>query len=105
MMVVLATTMQLTPGVQVEAFVAPSSATTAAVNEWLTSNGLTASSISPAGDMLAFSIPVSQANQLLAADFTVFTHQATGEQTIRTLSYSVPAALTSHIQFVHPTTA
>ncbi|KAF8488528.1 family S53 protease [Gautieria morchelliformis] len=90
---------------EVEAFVAPSSATTDAVNEWLSSNGLTASPISPAGDMLAFSIPVSKANQLFAADFTLFTDQATGEQAIRTLSYSVPAALTSHIQFVHPTTA
>ncbi|KAF8531378.1 subtilisin-like protein [Gautieria morchelliformis] len=90
---------------EVEAFVAPSSATATAVNEWLSSNGLTASPVSPAGDMLSFSLPVSKANELLAADFAIFTHQATGEQTIRTLSYSVPAALANHIEFVHPTTA
>ncbi|KAF8488535.1 family S53 protease-like protein [Gautieria morchelliformis] len=90
---------------EVETFVAPSSDTTTAVNEWLSSNGLTASPISPAGDMLAFSIPVSKANQLFAADFILFTHQATGEQTIRTLSYSIPSVLQNHIAFVHPTTA
>ena len=55
--------------------------------------------------MLGFSIPVSKANELFAADFSVFTHQATGEQAIRTLSFSIPSALTSHVEFVHPTTA
>jgi tripeptidyl-peptidase-1 len=87
----------------VEEFVAPSSDTTAAVNEWLTSNGLKASPISPAGDWLGFSIDVKKANDLLDADFSVFTHQATGKQTIRTLSYSIPAALKGHIELVHPT--
>jgi tripeptidyl-peptidase I len=90
---------------QVEAFVAPSSDTVSAVTEWLSANGLKASPVSPAGDIVSFSVPVSQANKMLNADFSVFTDQATGEQAIRTLSYSVPAALTNHIQFIHPTTA
>jgi tripeptidyl-peptidase I len=90
---------------QVGAFVAPTSDTTTAVNQWLSSNGLTASPISPAGDMLGVSIPVSMANELFAADFSVFTHQATGEQTIRTLSFSIPASIKSRIEFIHPTTA
>lgn len=93
------------PELQVEAFVAPSSDTTSAVNEWLSANGLKASPISPAGDILSFSIPVSQANTLFDAAFSVFTHEATGKQAIRTLSYSLPSVLTNHIQFVHPTTA
>ena len=75
------------------------------MNQWLSSNGLTASPVSPAGDMLGFSIPVSRANELFAADFSVFTHQATGEQAIRTLSFSIPSTLMSHIEFIHPTTA
>ena len=89
---------------QVEAFVAPSSQTSTAINEWLSSGGLKAFPISPAGDMLEFSIPVWKANELFAADFSEFTHQATGEQVIRTLSYSVPASLSNHIEFIHPTT-
>jgi len=90
---------------EVEAFVTPSSETTAALNQWLSANGLAASPISPSGNMLGLSIPVSKANELFAADFSVFTHQATGEQSIRTLSFSIPSGLTSHIEFVHPTTA
>ncbi len=74
-----------------------------AVNAWLSENSISATTISPAGDWLAFEIPVSKANELLDADFTVFQHTETGDQSIRTLSYSVPSDLTSHIELVHPT--
>jgi len=90
---------------EVEAFVAPSSESTTAVNEWLAANDLTASPISPAGDWISFSIDVQKANELFDADFSTFTHQATGTQTIRTLSYSIPASLKDHIELVHPTIA
>jgi tripeptidyl-peptidase I len=90
---------------QVEVFVAPSSDTMTAVNEFLSANSLKASPVSPAGDIVSFSVPVAQANKIFNADFSVFTHQASGEKAIRTLSYSVPAALKNHIQFIHPTTA
>jgi tripeptidyl-peptidase-1 len=91
--------------VQVEAFVAPTSGTTAAVNEFLATNNIKATVASPAGDWLSFSIPVSQANNLFNADFTVFTHEATGKQAIRTLSYSIPSSLKGMIDFIHPTVA
>ena len=48
-------------------------------------------------------MPVSTANHLLDADFSVFTHPATGKQTIRTLSYSIPSNLAKHLSLVHPT--
>jgi tripeptidyl-peptidase I len=95
----------LMTNLQVEAFVSPSSDTMTAVNEFLSANGLKASPVSPAGDIVSFSVPVSQANEMFNADFSVFIHQASGEQTIRTLSHSVPSVLTNHIQFIHPTTA
>ena len=63
------------------------------MNEWLTANGLTATTISPAGDWIAVSMPVSQASSLFDAEFSVFTHQETGQQSVRTLAYSIPAAL------------
>lgn len=90
--------------VQVEAFVAPKPESVTAVKDWLSSNGLTATTISPAGDWLSVSVPVSKANSLLGAHFSVFTDQNTGTQAVRTLSYSIPASLQGHIQLIHPTT-
>lgn len=89
--------------VQVEQLVAPSATSVAAVNAWLTENGLTAQTISPAGDWLAFEVPVSQANELFDADFSVFTHDESGLQAVRTLAYSIPAELQGHLDLVHPT--
>ncbi|KAH9830915.1 family S53 protease-like protein [Rhodofomes roseus] len=86
------------------AFLSPSSESLEAVNAWLNENNLTAQSISPAGDWLAISVPVSQANEMLDADFSVFTHEATGVQSIRALQYSIPTDLAGHLQLVHPTT-
>lgn len=83
---------------------APTSDTVSLVNEWLSSNDITADTISPAGDWLQFSVPISKANSLLAANFQVFTHEDTGKQFIRTLSYSIPAVLEGHVDVVHPTT-
>ncbi|KAI0661205.1 family S53 protease [Cubamyces menziesii] len=88
---------------EVEKFVAPSPDSVAAVNAWFAENGIEAKSISPAGDWLSFSIPVSQANELLGADFSVFTHQETGQTSVRTLSYSIPSDLQGHVDLVHPT--
>lgn len=75
----------------------------AAVNDFLTANGLTSNVISPAGDWLSVSVPVSKANQLFGAEFSVFTKQSTGQQTIRTLSYAIPESLKGHIELIHPT--
>ncbi|KAI0329229.1 family S53 protease [Cubamyces sp. BRFM 1775] len=89
---------------EVEAFVAPKPETVSAVTEWLKENDVDATTASPAGDWLSFSIPVSKANALFDADFTVFNHTATGTTSIRTLSYSIPADLQGKLDFVHPTT-
>ncbi|KAI0795785.1 family S53 protease [Abortiporus biennis] len=88
---------------EVEKFVAPKPETVTAVNQWLSENGLTAKTISPAGDWLSFDVPVSQASELLDADFSVFKHLDTGDESIRTLAYSIPSDLADHIELVHPT--
>ncbi|KAF8516711.1 family S53 protease-like protein [Hysterangium stoloniferum] len=90
---------------EVEAFVAPSPETTSAVQDFFAANKIKATTTSPAGDWLSFSIPVSQANDLFDADFTVFTHKETGTQAIRTLTYSIPSSLKEKIDFIHPTIA
>ncbi|KAJ3551202.1 hypothetical protein NM688_g4844 [Phlebia brevispora] len=88
---------------ETESFVAPSPKTVDAVNTWLSQAGLNASKITPTGDWLSINIPVGTANELFDADFSVFTHSATGTQTVRTLQYSIPSKLVGHLDFVHPT--
>lgn len=88
---------------EVEAFVAPTPETVSVVNAWLSENGISATTISPAGDWLAFSIPVSKANELLDTEFSEFKHLDTGDTSVRTLAYSIPADLQGHVDLVHPT--
>lgn len=83
----------------------PTSETTSLVDEWLSGNGISSKVISPAGDWLQISLPVSKASELLDAEFGTFTNEETGEQAVRTLSYSIPASLQGHIDLVHPTVA
>jgi tripeptidyl-peptidase I len=88
---------------QVNALVAPTTQTAEKVNEWLTEHGLTATPLTDAGDWLSVQVPISKANEMFDADFSVFTHSTTQKKTIRTLSYSIPESLKGHIDVVHPT--
>ncbi|KAH9896586.1 family S53 protease-like protein [Cubamyces lactineus] len=83
---------------------APNPDSVDAVNAWLAEHGLNASSVTPAGDWLELNMNVSKANTLLAANFSRFTHGSSGLETVRTLSYSIPAGLKGHVDLVHPTT-
>ena len=75
------------------------------MNAWLKENDIAAQTISSTGEWLAFEVPVSKANELFDADFSIFTHTDTGVEAVRTLSYSIPTDLQGHIDLVHPTTA
>ncbi|CAL1707451.1 unnamed protein product [Somion occarium] len=88
---------------EVDKFVAPKPETVDAVNAWLAENGLTATKLTSAGDWLSFEVPVSKASELLDADFSVFKHEETGSETVRTLAYSIPADLKDHVELIHPT--
>ncbi|KAI0806616.1 family S53 protease [Fomes fomentarius] len=88
---------------EVQQLVAPKKESVDAVNAWLQENDITGTTISSTGDWIALEIPVSKANELFDADFSVFTHEETGKQAIRTLSYSIPAELQGHLDLVHPT--
>lgn len=88
---------------QVAKFVAPKTDSANAVDAWLSENGLNATVISPAGDWLSIELPVSKANKLISADYSIFTHEGTGMQTIRTLSYAIPSDLIGHLDLIHPT--
>ncbi|KAI0644035.1 family S53 protease-like protein [Trametes meyenii] len=90
---------------EVNAFMAPKAESASAVKAWLKDNDIKTTKVSSAGDWLTISIPVSKASELLDAEFSVFNHTPTGRTSIRTLSYSIPADLRGHLEFVHPTTA
>ncbi|KAJ4467466.1 subtilisin-like protein [Lentinula edodes] len=90
---------------QVESFAAPTTETVQAVTEWLTSFNITSTPITPAGDWIKFDVPVSTANQLLQAEFSIFNHTESGQTSVRTLAYSIPSDLQAHVKVVHPTTS
>ncbi|EKM58720.1 uncharacterized protein PHACADRAFT_90318 [Phanerochaete carnosa HHB-10118-sp] len=77
--------------------------TASAVNAWLTQAGVNAIPISPAADWLSISVPVSLANDLFDADFTLFNHSETGKRIVRTMQYSIPVDLEGHLDVLHPT--
>ncbi|KAJ6548429.1 family S53 protease [Mycena capillaripes] len=85
-------------------YVKPTSDALSAVTSWLQTNKISATTISPAGDVLQFKILVSQANSLFNTEFSVFTHSTTDETTIRTLQYSLPVELSAAVAYIHPTT-
>ncbi|RPD75592.1 family S53 protease-like protein [Lentinus tigrinus ALCF2SS1-7] len=89
---------------EVEQLVAPRPESVKAVMDWLSSNSIAPSSISPSGDMVTIELPVDRANALLDANFTTYVHNATNATLTRTLSYSLPADLEEHVSFVYPTT-
>lgn len=88
---------------QTESFITPSDATVSAIESWLSLHGLSAHSMTPAGDWISLEMTVKQANKMLAANFSTFSHDASGSKVLRTMSYSVPTSVQSHIAFVHPT--
>ncbi|KAF7318601.1 Peptidase S53 domain-containing protein [Mycena chlorophos] len=90
---------------QVASYVAPSATTSSAVLAWLSEHNIKSSAISPAGDTLSITLPVSQANSLLDTTFSTYKHVSTGKTVIRTLEYSIPTALQGHIDLVYPATS
>ncbi|KAJ7742248.1 Pro-kumamolisin, activation domain-containing protein, partial [Mycena metata] len=90
---------------EVKSFVAPSTDALNAFNAFTSANGLKSSVISPYGEWVSVTLPVSKANQLFGAKFTNFTHTDLPGPIIRTLSVSLPSELANFVHVVHPTTA
>ncbi|KAI5288248.1 vesicle formation at the endoplasmic reticulum [Ascosphaera aggregata] len=81
----------------------PSAESTAAVESWLKSGGVSPSSIERNGNNLVFNITVSDAEKLLNTAFHSYTSDSRAHA-IRTLEYSVPASIAPHVRMVQPTT-
>ncbi|KAH9062382.1 subtilisin-like protein [Lactarius vividus] len=92
---------------QVAELVAPRPETLELVNSWLKHNGISSSSISMThgGNTLKLKdVSVTQANTLLGASYQLYRHVERGETIVRTVGYSLPAALHWHVLTVVPTT-
>ncbi|KAJ7712109.1 Pro-kumamolisin, activation domain-containing protein [Mycena olivaceomarginata] len=90
---------------EVKSYVQPSSETVGAFNSLASANGLKPTIISPNGDWVSITLPVSQANDIFAANFEKFTHNSLTQPITRTLSVSLPSELVGHVEVIHPTTA
>ncbi|KAJ7197780.1 family S53 protease-like protein, partial [Mycena pura] len=88
----------------VREYAMPEQDTLSAVNNWLLENGILAAPISPAGDMLQINMSVAHANEVFDANFATYQHTDSGTDMVRTLQYSLPAALKDHVEWIHPTT-
>ncbi|KAK6971674.1 family S53 protease-like protein [Favolaschia claudopus] len=91
--------------VNVKEFMAPSTETINAFNTFASVNGLKPSIISPNGDWVSVTLPVSKANNLFGAAYTNYTHPDLPAPITRTLSISLPAELAGHVEVIHPSTA
>ncbi|KAF7378162.1 Family S53 protease-like protein [Mycena sanguinolenta] len=90
---------------EVKTYMQPSAATISVFDAFASVNGLTPTVISPNGDWVSITLPVSKANALFAAEFEHFTHPSLHGPITRTLSVSLPTELVGHVDVLHPTTA
>ncbi|KAH9054786.1 subtilisin-like protein [Lactarius vividus] len=92
---------------QVAELVRPHPDTVELVTSWLAHHGVRPSSISTThgGAWLTVSnLLVSQANEMLGASYQLYRHAEVNDTIIRTVSYSLPEVLHTHIQAIAPTT-
>ena len=91
---------------EVEAFTAPHSSSVDAVNDWLEFHGVDSSTAhrSPAGEWVTIVVSVAEAERMLGTKYNVYHHAKSGQDVVRTLGYSLPKELHSHVDVVAPTT-
>lgn len=80
----------------------PSAESVDSIRNWLESAGI--SKIEQDADWMTFYTTVKTANELLAANFQFYINGVKKIERLRTLKYSVPDALVSHINMIQPTT-
>ncbi|KAJ7655598.1 tripeptidyl peptidase A [Mycena polygramma] len=90
---------------QVHALSKPATDTIRIVEAWLAAHNASAMRWSSSQDSVSAVIHVYSAERMLSTRFGVFQHIKSGKRVVRTLRYSLPETLLTHVAFVHPTTA
>ena len=78
-----------------------------AVNSWLEFHDihpLNSVHRSGGGDWVTIRIPVDMAEKMLGTKYNIYHHVMSGEEVVRTLSYSLPKYLHDHIDVIVPST-
>ncbi|KAJ6449379.1 hypothetical protein C8R45DRAFT_1131053 [Mycena sanguinolenta] len=75
---------------EVPTYIQPSSETVSDFGAFASANGFTPTVISPQGDLVSLTLPVSQASTLFAADFQHYTHRALDGPITLALSFTSP---------------
>ncbi|KAF9460560.1 peptidase S8/S53 domain-containing protein [Collybia nuda] len=89
---------------EAEALVAPHSTTVNAVDSWLEYHEIGDKDINRSGDWVTLRVTVAQAERMLGAKYNVYHHPVSSQKVVRTMSYSLPRELHSHVDVVAPTT-
>ncbi|KAF3931213.1 Aorsin [Dactylella cylindrospora] len=88
---------------EINAMLRPHEDTFASVKDWLRNSGFT-DNWSINHNWIVISTTVDRVETLLEAKYKYFRNTNTGDQVIRTMSYSVPSDIRSHITMIQPTT-
>ncbi|KAJ0124761.1 hypothetical protein J7T55_006102 [Diaporthe amygdali] len=89
----------------IDAIIAPKDESGDLVMAWLESAGLSDhATYSARGDSIVVDASVAQVEKLLDAEYSSFRNTETNEIVLRTLEFSLPSALKSHVDMVQPTT-
>lgn len=86
----------------VDALTAPTPAAVDSVTKWLSANGVDVGK--PRSGYLKVSLTVAEAKKLIGADYGIYKQAATGQETVRATSYSLPKEVFSAISMIQPTT-
>lgn len=89
-------------GEQVMELLKPRKETSDAVVSWLQDHNIT--SIKDDNDYILFQTNVKTANKMLETQFQWYLDEVSNTEVLRTMEYSVPKEIESHINFVQPTT-
>lgn len=92
---------------EVEALVAPHPDSVEAVESWLEHHGINPADAhfrSAAGEWVTIRVSVADAERMLNTKYGVYYHAASDSYVVRTMEYSLPTELHSHVDVVSPTT-
>ncbi|KAB5595344.1 Tripeptidyl-peptidase I [Ceratobasidium theobromae] len=91
---------------EVNELIAPHEDSLSRVDEWLSSHGFEVSTLerSAGRDWVNVVVPVSKAEELLDAEYSIWEHTESGERVVRTMKYSLPESVHEHVHLVTPTT-
>jgi tripeptidyl-peptidase-1 len=90
---------------ELKILVKPRSESTDAVLSWLEQSGVAARDITTDGEWINFLAPIKRAEQMMGTSFKTYQSEVRPHvKKIRSLGYSVPREIHSHIDMIHPIT-